>query len=105
MYVLDAIGLEVGLLNMSITNHAKEMVCAFTNIYDFVNNQFSNVLQNDTEDLYEPTGCWNPTFKANYNDINVLVQYALNHINRSEEHTSELQSRGHLVCRLLLEKK
>src|SRR5439155_26115743 len=27
------------------------------------------------------------------------------HIGRSEEHTSELQSRGHLVCRLLLEKK
>src|SRR5437870_9570384 len=36
---------------------------------------------------------------------------ALNHphictlYDRSEEHTSELQSRGHLVCRLLLEKK
>src|SRR5439155_14122390 len=27
------------------------------------------------------------------------------HDERSEEHTSELQSRGHLVCRLLLEKK
>src|SRR5207253_8273585 len=27
------------------------------------------------------------------------------HSRRSEEHTSELQSRGHLVCRLLLEKK
>src|SRR5690625_584818 len=26
------------------------------------------------------------------------------YLNRSEEHTSELQSRGHLVCRLLLEK-
>src|SRR5690625_5599015 len=26
-------------------------------------------------------------------------------VRRSEEHTSELQSRGHLVCRLLLEKK
>src|SRR5207253_4008502 len=26
-------------------------------------------------------------------------------VKRSEEHTSELQSRGHLVCRLLLEKK
>src|SRR5437870_10727732 len=26
-------------------------------------------------------------------------------LTRSEEHTSELQSRGHLVCRLLLEKK
>src|SRR5690625_6266681 len=30
---------------------------------------------------------------------------SLNSIFRSEEHTSELQSRGHLVCRLLLEKK
>src|SRR5690625_5716866 len=32
--------------------------------------------------------------------INSMALYA-----RSEEHTSELQSRGHLVCRLLLEKK
>src|SRR2546422_3560827 len=33
-----------------------------------------------------------------------LAMYADNN-NRSEEHTSELQSRLHLVCRLLLEKK
>src|SRR5690625_1288700 len=33
----------------------------------------------------------------------IAVQSVLNQ--RSEEHTSELQSRGHLVCRLLLEKK
>src|SRR5690625_6906177 len=32
-------------------------------------------------------------------------KYMENGILRSEEHTSELQSRGHLVCRLLLEKK
>src|SRR5690625_5914206 len=31
--------------------------------------------------------------------------WALFSLSRSEEHTSELQSRGHLVCRLLLEKK
>src|SRR5439155_14131280 len=30
---------------------------------------------------------------------------AIKRATRSEEHTSELQSRGHLVCRLLLEKK
>src|SRR5690625_413403 len=35
---------------------------------------------------------------------NIDVDYARNK-GRSEEHTSELQSRGHLVCRLLLEKK
>src|SRR5690625_3880329 len=33
-------------------------------------------------------------------------EHSLNYkYKRSEEHTSELQSRGHLVCRLLLEKK
>src|SRR5690625_5960395 len=32
------------------------------------------------------------------------VFLSLHFILRSEEHTSELQSRGHLVCRLLLEK-
>src|SRR5690625_6745496 len=36
--------------------------------------------------------------KANRPDL-------VENLNRSEEHTSELQSRGHLVCRLLLEKK
>src|SRR2546429_7658621 len=34
-----------------------------------------------------------------------LLTIVLGGIYRSEEHTSELQSRLHLVCRLLLEKK
>src|SRR3989442_9602962 len=34
-----------------------------------------------------------------------LIESCLLQNNRSEEHTSELQSRPHLVCRLLLEKK
>src|SRR5690625_5664458 len=33
-----------------------------------------------------------------------IVNISGNKFIRSEEHTSELQSRGHLVCRLLLEK-
>src|SRR5258707_4990344 len=35
----------------------------------------------------------------------VLLQRAARGPHRSEEHTSELQSRQYLVCRLLLEKK
>src|SRR5690625_6164578 len=35
----------------------------------------------------------------------VIVKQIFEQLLRSEEHTSELQSRGHLVCRLLLEKK
>src|SRR2546422_6665211 len=38
-------------------------------------------------------------------DRNVEVQGRAHSHRRSEEHTSELQSRLHLVCRLLLEKK
>src|SRR5690625_6757480 len=38
--------------------------------------------------------------KCTYEDVSTLLWPI-----RSEEHTSELQSRGHLVCRLLLEKK
>src|SRR3712207_6919969 len=34
-----------------------------------------------------------------------LIEYAAERKVRSEEHTSELQSRQYLVCRLLLEKK
>src|SRR3712207_8470876 len=34
-----------------------------------------------------------------------LMEDELNEQDRSEEHTSELQSRQYLVCRLLLEKK
>src|SRR5690554_7690388 len=34
-----------------------------------------------------------------------IIGIDLGTTNRSEEHTSELQSRPHLVCRLLLEKK
>src|SRR5690625_1793816 len=39
-----------------------------------------------------------------WSDKNGIERYTTE-IVRSEEHTSELQSRGHLVCRLLLEKK
>src|SRR5687768_18282076 len=40
-----------------------------------------------------------------YKIINTPIQFEFVIISRSEEHTSELQSRLHLVCRLLLEKK
>src|SRR5690606_40723931 len=36
---------------------------------------------------------------------NVMAPISVESVNRSEEHTSELQSRENLVCRLLLEKK
>src|SRR3984893_19523560 len=42
-------------------------------------------------------------YRVQIHDRVLAVAVEIEH--RSEEHTSELQSRGHLVCRLLLDKK
>src|SRR2546429_7296450 len=52
----------------------------------------------------------NPIIDARQIELELLLAAAGNgveepHVLRSEEHTSELQSRLHLVCRLLLENK
>src|SRR5690606_22023732 len=44
-------------------------------------------------------------FLAGYGSFRILVEFVREPDARSEEHTSELQSRENLVCRLLLEKK
>src|SRR5690554_7074081 len=45
-----------------------------------------------------------PAMRVDYVD-ELVIRERLARASRSEEHTSELQSRPHLVCRLLLEKK
>src|SRR5690625_6100148 len=62
--------------------------------------------------LLGPSGCGKTTtmrciagFEEPTNGIVKIGGNVVNDVERSEEHTSELQSRGHLVCRLLLEKK
>src|SRR5437899_7395951 len=66
--------------------------------------------------LHEPRGCGENRFLLFHELRNILGCLAPLHVGiapqrpesaagRSEEHTSELQSLRHLVCRLLLEKK
>src|SRR2546430_8307997 len=42
---------------------------------------------------------------AHWDELSPAWRFTLVHKQRSEEHTSELQSQSNLVCRLLLEKK
>src|SRR3712207_7537709 len=58
--------------------------------------QFDSFLDVETKDVAHCIRkCWASLFNAR----------AISYQTRSEEHTSELQSRQYLVCRLLLEKK
>src|SRR5689334_24379358 len=43
--------------------------------------------------------------RAQYAALTLRIKTLEEKVHRSEEHTSELQSQFHLVCRLLLEKK
>src|SRR2546422_1456766 len=64
------------------------------------------VMQARADELYE-VGTLSTVvrmLKLGDGSVRVMVQ-GLDRARRSEEHTSELQSRLHLVCRLLLEKK
>ena len=83
MRVIDATGTKAQVVNLSITNHAQDLICAFSpNVTETVLTIYS-LLKRDTEtDIYNPTGCWNPTFMASYNDIESKVQFAMKHIIR-----------------------
>lgn len=81
--LLDNLCLKSQVVNLSITNHAKELTCVFypqiTRCIEFLYNK---LLTQDDSDMFNPSGCWNPTFKASYNDISLMVQFALKHIIR-----------------------
>lgn len=80
-HILDGLALAGQVLCFSVTNHAKEFVCATKpEMYKWLTNMFQK-LSDDNVDLYKPTGCWNPTFKASYTDIALLTQFAIKHIN------------------------
>src|SRR2546429_2955570 len=65
---------------------------------------FRSRIENDGSWLRERVGFSRQVWKCVVIDVWVQVEVR-NDAGRSEEHTSELQSRLHLVCRLLLEKK
>ena len=81
MYALEQLKLPIDIVNISMSNHANELVCAFSpSVYEFVRGIYSHTIKNDSSDLFYPTGCWDPTFKASYNDIAAKLQYALKRV-------------------------
>lgn len=91
-YILDQLDRPERIFTLSITNNAKELICAVPpKLYKWMID-ISHQLGDDSTDLYNPSGCWSPTFRASYNDIAVLVQFALKHITASIANNSTLRS-------------
>lgn len=81
MQVLDGLDYKGRIVNLSITNHAQDLVCAFSpNVSRTVRFIYEMLGRDSEQDLYNPTGCWAPTFKASYNDIASKVQYAMKRV-------------------------
>jgi len=81
MRVMDTISTKAQIVNLSITNHAQDLICAFSpNVTETVRFVYGLLRHDVKNDLYNPTGCWNPTFKASYNDIESKVQFAIKHV-------------------------
>src|SRR5256886_11223546 len=59
--------------------------------------------RNEHPEDYLPGFPWHP--HRGIETITYVLSGSVEHGDRSEEHTSELQSQSNLVCRLLLEKK
>src|SRR5437870_11354835 len=67
---------------------------------------YTTLFRSKKQEQFDPAKVWNESLAKGGVDAGLVVATAdFLFEARSEEHTSELQSRGHLVCRLLLEKK
>src|SRR5256884_5011692 len=62
-------------------------------------------IETDDSSSQRMSGCCSSALSEASVSASKSAAYCASGIGRSEEHTSELQSRLHLVCRLLLEKK
>jgi len=110
-HLLSTIALAIPVLSFSQT--PEELVAEGKKLKDDKKSaqaiskfqQAVNMQPNYTEARYELAWCQNDTKKYNdaISNLRIVRQDWSNY--RSEEHTSELQSLRHLVCRLLLEKK
>src|SRR5439155_24516057 len=85
------------------------LVTAFFFFHDTATTEIYTLSLHDALPIYDDKGGEGEEgpdrAEAEHQERTVRQHCARSGEQRSEEHTSELQSRGHLVCRLLLEKK
>lgn len=93
--MLDMMNLPGRVINFSISNKANEFVSVTGtgNITSQKKKIFENLAGIEQEEPFYPeVGCFQPTFEASYNDINLLLNYAIKEINIRLKNKVGLQS-------------
>lgn len=91
--MLDKMELRGSIINFSITNEAQHFVAVTGkgNIH-LVKSSIYDRLSPETEPFFVATGCWHPTFKASFVDINVLLSCAVTEISQRLESGRSVES-------------
>lgn len=92
--MLDKMQLPGQVINFSISNEANHM-CVLTgvgNIHLIKSALYDRIAPAHSEPFFVATGCWHPTFKASYADINVLLSFTVNEINHRLNNQQPIQS-------------
>src|SRR5690625_6384817 len=106
-------------LNHTDLQNATEKIIQATHVYIVSNRStislgtflqyYLDLLFGKSELIHTTASAFDRIHNVNEDDVVIGISFArytqstldiLSYANRSEEHTSELQSRGHLVCRL-----
>src|SRR5204863_9201113 len=87
-------------------HHLPSFFYSFFFFNDTATTEIYTLSLHDALPIYRPTPCvFKPSTKPGPAEMPTMAMKMFRPTERSEEHTSELQSRRDLVCRLLLEKK
>lgn len=92
-YTLDQMKLRATIVNLTITDEARQLLAVTNRGGEAILPQKNRILQSLQGDqptangptFYEGTGCWHPTFRASFSDINLLLQHFLVGANRRLE--------------------
>ncbi|MEN8185510.1 MAG: ThiF family adenylyltransferase [Bacteroidota bacterium] len=80
-YIIDKLNFTGETFSLAITNNAKSFVSLTGKYLTKQANTIFEYIENEPPTYFEGTGCGYPTFEANFNDINALLNIGLKIIN------------------------
>ena len=82
-FILDKIDFKGQIFSLAITNNAKSFVAVTGRYITRKAKTIFDFVENEPPSYFEGTGCGYPTFEANFNDINTLLNTGIKILNNN----------------------